>query len=46
MSVDRYDFIIGCEAGGDTPALKIAPRGKRIRILECGEYLPRENENW
>jgi choline dehydrogenase-like flavoprotein len=44
---DRYDFIIiGSGAGGGTLALKLAPSGKRILILERGDYLPREKQNW
>ncbi|MGH8745842.1 MAG: NAD(P)-binding protein, partial [Burkholderiales bacterium] len=36
----RYDFIIiGSGAGGGTLALKLAPSGKRILILERGDYL-------
>jgi len=27
-------------------ALKLAPSGKRILILERGDYLPREKQNW
>ncbi len=43
----RYDFIIiGSGAGGGTLALKLAPSGKRILILERGDYLPREKQNW
>jgi choline dehydrogenase-like flavoprotein len=47
MSADRYDvIIIGSGAGGGTLALKLAPSGKRILILERGDYLPREKQNW
>ena len=47
MSADRYDvIIIGSGAGGGTLAHRLAPSGKRILILERGEYLPRERENW
>ena len=46
-SDDHYDFIIiGSGAGGGTLALKLAPSGKRILILERGDYLPREKQNW
>ncbi|MCA9287735.1 MAG: GMC family oxidoreductase, partial [Phycisphaerales bacterium] len=38
--------IIGTGAGGGTLARALAPTGKRILILERGEYLPREFENW
>ncbi len=47
MSANRYDIIIiGSGAGGGTLALKLAPSGKRILILERGNYLPREKQNW
>lgn len=42
-----YDIIIiGSGAGGGTLALELAGTGKRILILERGDYLPREKENW
>ncbi len=44
---DHYDvIIIGTGAGGGTLAQKLAPSGKRILILERGEYVPREKDNW
>jgi choline dehydrogenase-like flavoprotein len=44
---DRYDLIIiGSGAGGGTLAHRLAPTGKRILLLERGNYLPRERENW
>jgi len=48
MSTNKhYDFIIiGTGAGGGTLALKLAPSGKRILILERGGHLPREKQNW
>ena len=39
-------IIIGSGAGGGTLALKLAPSGKRILILERGGYLAREKQNW
>jgi len=45
--MDRHDVIIvGSGAGGGTLAHRLAPTGKRILLLERGEYLPREKENW
>ena len=45
--MSNFDIIIiGSGAGGGTLALKLAPSGKRILILERGGYLPREKENW
>lgn len=38
--------IIGSGAGGSTLAQRLAPTGKSILILERGEHLPREAENW
>jgi choline dehydrogenase-like flavoprotein len=46
-TTDSYDvIIIGSGAGGGTLAHRLAPSGKRILILERGDYLPREKENW
>jgi len=45
--MQHYDFIIiGTGAGGGTLALKLAPSGKKILILERGNFIPREKENW
>ena len=48
MSDDQhYDVIvIGTGAGGGTFAHRIAPSGKRVLLLERGDYLPRERDNW
>ena len=44
---NHYDvIIIGTGAGGGTLALALASTGKRILLLERGEFLPREKENW
>ncbi len=43
----HYDvIIIGTGAGGGTLAYALAPTGKKILLLERGEYVPRERENW
>jgi choline dehydrogenase-like flavoprotein len=43
----RYDIIIiGSGPGGATMAWKLAQMGKRILLLERGDYLRRERENW
>src|SRR5829696_1856609 len=43
----HYDMIIiGSGAGGGTMALALAPTGKRILLLERGNYLRREQDNW
>ncbi len=42
-----YDvIIIGTGGGGGTLARHLAPSGKRILLLERGDWLPREPENW
>ncbi len=44
---DEYDVIIvGSGAGGGTLAHRLAPSGKRLLVLERGDWLPREIENW
>jgi len=44
---ENYDIIIiGSGAGGGTLFHHLAPTGKKILLLERGEYLPREKENW
>ncbi|WP_354637885.1 GMC family oxidoreductase [Kitasatospora camelliae] len=43
----HYDvIIIGTGAGGGTLAHRLAGTGKRILVLERGDYLPRERANW
>jgi choline dehydrogenase-like flavoprotein len=43
----HYDVVvIGSGAGGATLAQRLAPTGRSILILERGEHLPREAENW
>lgn len=45
--MERYDvIIIGSGAGGGTLAWKLARSGKRILIVERGDYVPREKANW
>jgi choline dehydrogenase-like flavoprotein len=39
-------IIIGTGAGGGTLARRLAPSGKRILLLERGDYVPREKDNW
>ncbi len=44
---EHYDVIvIGSGAGGGTVTHALAPTGKRVLLLERGDYLPREAENW
>ena len=43
----RFDVIIvGSGAGGGTLARCLAPSGKNILILERGDWLKREADNW
>ena len=43
----RYDVIvIGTGAGGGTLLHALAPTGKRILVLERGDFVPREKRNW
>jgi len=43
----RYDVIvIGSGAGGGTLAHRLAPSGKKVLVLERGDWLPREAANW
>src|SRR5215469_1836650 len=44
---EHYDvIIIGTGAGGGTLAHTLAPSGKRILLLERGDFLTRETDNW
>ena len=46
-SSDRYDvIIIGTGAGGGSLLHRLAPSGKKILVLERGDYVPREKDNW
>ncbi len=46
-SSKHYDvIIIGSGAGGGTLAYRLAPSGKRILLLERGDFVPREKANW
>ena len=47
MPSDHFDVIvIGSGPGGATLAHRLAPTGKRILLLERGDYLKREQANW
>jgi choline dehydrogenase-like flavoprotein len=47
MESVEYDvIIIGTGAGGGTLAHRLVSSGKKILLLERGEYLPREKDNW
>ncbi|PYR40564.1 MAG: dehydrogenase [Acidobacteria bacterium] len=43
----HYDvIIIGTGAGGGTLAYRLAPSGKKILLIERGDYVRREKDNW
>jgi choline dehydrogenase-like flavoprotein len=47
LTTAHYDLIvIGSGPGGALLAYRLAPTGKRILILERGDYLPRSEKNW
>ncbi|MBV9751416.1 MAG: GMC family oxidoreductase, partial [Hyphomicrobiales bacterium] len=47
MAHNHYDVVvIGSGPGGASLATRLAPTGKRILILERGDYLPRSEKNW
>ncbi|WP_407529012.1 GMC oxidoreductase [Methylobacterium oryzisoli] len=47
MGGEHYDIIIvGSGPGGGTMAWRLAQTGKRILLVERGDYLPRTIQNW
>jgi choline dehydrogenase-like flavoprotein len=46
VSEDFDVIVIGTGAGGGTLAHTLAPSGKRILLLERGDFLTRELDNW
>lgn len=47
MANDHYDvLVVGSGPGGATTAARVAETGKRVLLLERGDYLPRERDNW
>ncbi|MCX6319031.1 MAG: GMC family oxidoreductase [Bacteroidetes bacterium] len=45
--LNHYDIIIvGTGSGGSTIAWKLAETGKKILILERGDFIPKEKANW
>ena len=44
---DHHDvIIIGTGAGGGTLLYQLAATGKKILVLERGDFVPRESDNW
>ncbi len=47
MRTERFDIvIIGSGAGGGTIAHALAPSSARILLVERGDFVPQEEENW
>ena len=47
MQTERFDIIIiGSGAGGGTIAHALAPSSARILVVERGDFVPQEEENW
>jgi choline dehydrogenase-like flavoprotein len=47
MGDDHYDvLVIGSGPGGATTAARVAETGRRVLLLERGDFLPRERDNW
>ena len=46
MAEDYEVIIVGTGAGGGTLAHTLANAGRKILMLERGNFLPRETENW
>jgi len=44
---DHYDvLVIGSGPGGASTAARVAETGHRVLLLERGDFLPRERDNW
>jgi len=39
-------LVIGSGPGGATTAARLAETGRRVLMLERGDFLPRERDNW
>jgi choline dehydrogenase-like flavoprotein len=47
MADDHVDvLVIGTGPGGATTAARVAETGKRVLMIERGDFLPRERDNW
>jgi choline dehydrogenase-like flavoprotein len=47
VSGDHWDvLVIGSGPGGATTAARVAETGRRVLLLERGDFLPRERDNW
>jgi choline dehydrogenase-like flavoprotein len=47
MGHSHYDvLVVGTGPGGATTAARVAETGSRVLMLERGDFLPRERDNW
>ena len=47
MGNDHYDvLVVGSGPGGATTAARVAETGQRVLLLERGDFLKRERDNW
>ena len=47
MANDHYDvLVVGSGPGGATTAARVAETGRRVLLLERGDFLRRERDNW
>ena len=47
MPTDHCDvLVVGSGPGGATTAARVAETGRRVLLLERGDFLPRERDNW
>ena len=47
MGNDHFDvLVIGSGPGGATVAARVAETGQRVLMIERGDFLPRERDNW
>jgi choline dehydrogenase-like flavoprotein len=47
QGTDHFDvLVVGSGPGGATVAARLAETGKRVLLLERGDFLPRERDNW
>jgi choline dehydrogenase-like flavoprotein len=47
MVYDHYDvLVVGSGPGGATTAARVAETGQRVLLLERGDFLTRERDNW
>src|SRR5688500_4732891 len=45
-TVDADVVVVGTGAGGSSAAWALRDSGARVLVVEMGDYLPKEQENW